>query len=87
MTPRFLTLEIGRMVVSFTEMAKIGCEKADSGRWKQSKSFSLGIQRNVKEAVKCRVWSSAEVSVGRIHRGAISSLKVFKALGIDECVV
>lgn len=44
MTPRFLTLEIGRMVVSFTEMAKIGCEKADSGRWdmEAKQEFLLG---------------------------------------------
>lgn len=32
MTPRFPTLETGRMVVPFTEMAKTGCGKAGLGR-------------------------------------------------------
>lgn len=50
MTPRFLTLEIGRMVVPFTEMAKTGCEKADSCRWdmEAKQEFLLGHPKRCK---------------------------------------
>ena len=92
MIPKFLTLETGKMVVPFTKMAKMGCGKADSGRWDTEAKQEFPLEHETSKETSRR---QSDVGSGGqkrslldiyIHWGVISSLTACKALGTDEHV-
>lgn len=66
MTPRFPTLETGRMVVPFSEMAKTGCGKAGLGRRDIEVNQEFLLRHETSKETSRRQWDVGSTAQERL---------------------